>query len=115
MDTQGSRPSESSILKGLSKASFAQPAEILNIDVGGDLIAPIEGEWRSCHARRDGGGGDDSAGSSWGRLIRQSLQDWSRVGAVTPRIHLRWIPGAEVEFPYRERTLEVVLEVVGTV
>jgi hypothetical protein len=37
------------------------------------------------------------------------------VGAVTPGIHLRWLPGARVEFPYRERTLGVVLEVVGTV
>ena len=33
---------------------------------------------------------------------RQSLQDWSRAGARTPGIHLRWLPGARVEFPYRE-------------
>jgi hypothetical protein len=46
---------------------------------------------------------------------RQSLQDWLRVEEVTPGIHLRWLPGARVEFPYRERTLEVALEVVGTV
>ena len=25
---------------------------------------------------------------------------------VTPGIHLRWLPGARIEFPYRERTLE---------
>ena len=37
------------------------------------------------------------------------------MGAVTPGIHLRWLPGARVEFPYRERTMGVVLEVVGTV
>jgi hypothetical protein len=29
------------------------------------------------------------------------------VGAVTPGIHLRWLPGASVEFPRRERTLGV--------
>ena len=38
---------------------------------------------------------------------RQSLQDWFRVAPVTPGIHLRWLPGARVEFPYRERTLGV--------
>ena len=38
---------------------------------------------------------------------RQSLQDWSRAGAVTPGIHLRWLPGARVEFPSRDRTLGV--------
>ncbi len=37
------------------------------------------------------------------------------MGAVTPGIHLRWLPGAAVEFPYRERTLEVALAGVGTV
>ena len=26
---------------------------------------------------------------------------------VTPGIHLRWLPGARVEFPYRERTIQV--------
>ena len=25
---------------------------------------------------------------------------------VTPGIHLRWLPGARIEFPYRERTLD---------
>ena len=39
---------------------------------------------------------------------RQSLQDWFRVAPVTPGIHLRWLPGARVEFPYRERTMGVV-------
>jgi hypothetical protein len=29
------------------------------------------------------------------------------VGEVTPGIHLRWLPGARVEFPYRERTMKV--------
>ena len=29
------------------------------------------------------------------------------MGAATPGIHLRWLPGARVEFPYRERTIEV--------
>jgi hypothetical protein len=29
------------------------------------------------------------------------------VGAVTPGIHLRWLPGARIEFPYRERTMGV--------
>jgi hypothetical protein len=29
------------------------------------------------------------------------------MGAVTPGIHLRWLPGARVEFPYRERTMGV--------
>jgi hypothetical protein len=38
---------------------------------------------------------------------RQSLQDWSRVGAVPPVSHLRWLPGAKVEFPYGERTTHV--------
>ena len=38
---------------------------------------------------------------------RQSLQDWFRVAPVTPGIHLRWLPGARVEFPYRERTMGV--------
>ncbi len=37
---------------------------------------------------------------------RQSLQDWVRVGAKTPGIHLRWLPGATIEFPYRERTMK---------
>ena len=27
--------------------------------------------------------------------------------AATPGIHLRWLLGARVEFPYRERTMEV--------
>ena len=27
--------------------------------------------------------------------------------AATPGIHLRWLPGARVEFPYRERTMGV--------
>jgi hypothetical protein len=61
--------------------------------------------------RGKGRGGDDRAADR----NRQSLQDWSRVGAVTPGIHLRWLPGARVEFPYRERTLEVALGGVGTV
>ena len=26
--------------------------------------------------------------------------------AATPGIHLRWLPGARIEFPYRERTLD---------
>jgi hypothetical protein len=39
--------------------------------------------------------------------MRQSLQDWSRVGEVTPGIQLRWLPGAKREFPYREGTLGV--------
>ena len=26
---------------------------------------------------------------------------------VTPGIHLRWLPGARIEFPYRERTMGV--------
>jgi hypothetical protein len=29
------------------------------------------------------------------------------VGAKTPGIHLRWLPGARIEFPYRERTMGV--------
>jgi len=29
------------------------------------------------------------------------------VGAVTLGIHLRWLPRASVEFPYRERTIQV--------
>ena len=29
------------------------------------------------------------------------------MGAGTPGIHLRWLPGARVEFPYRERTMGV--------
>ena len=37
------------------------------------------------------------------------------MGAVTPGLHLRWLPGARVEFPYRERTLGVALGVAGTV
>jgi hypothetical protein len=28
------------------------------------------------------------------------------VVVVTPGIHLRWLPGARIEFPYRERTLD---------
>ncbi len=44
---------------------------------------------------------------------RQSLQDWFRVAPVTPGIHLRWLPGARVEFPYRERTMGVVLGTGG--
>ena len=44
---------------------------------------------------------------------RQSLQDWLRVAPVTPGIHLRWLPGARVEFPYRERTMGVVLGTGG--
>jgi hypothetical protein len=35
--------------------------------------------------------------------------------AVTPGIHLRWLPGAKLEFPDRERTLGFALEVAGTV
>ena len=44
---------------------------------------------------------------------RQSLQDWFRVAPVTPGIHLRWLPGARVEFPYRERTMGVEFESGG--
>ena len=44
---------------------------------------------------------------------RQSLQDWFLVWAVTPGIHLRWLPGARIEFPYRERTMGVEFEVGG--
>jgi hypothetical protein len=44
VDTLGSRPAESSILKGLSKASSAKPALIHDVDVGGDWIASIAGE-----------------------------------------------------------------------
>ena len=44
---------------------------------------------------------------------RQSLQDWFRVAPVTPGSHLRWLPGARVEFPYRERTMQVVLGTGG--
>jgi hypothetical protein len=32
----------------------------------------------------------------------------------TPGIHLRWLPGAKREFPYRERTMEVAPGVAGT-
>ena len=32
----------------------------------------------------------------------------------TPGIHLRWLPGAKREFPYRERTMEVASGVAGT-
>ncbi len=49
-----------------------------------------------------GGGTSIARIASGADRNRQSLQDWSRVGAVTPGIHLRWLPGARVEFPYRE-------------
>ena len=49
-----------------------------------------------------GGGTSIARIASGAYRNRQSLQDWSRVGAVTPGIHLRWLPGARVEFPYRE-------------
>ena len=29
------------------------------------------------------------------------------MGAVTPGIHLRWLPGAKREFPCRERTMQI--------
>ena len=35
------------------------------------------------------------------------------MGAVTPGSHLRWLPGAKLEFPYGERTLPVALRGVG--
>ena len=72
--------------------------------------------WR----RPQDSGGAMGGGTSIARIAsgadrnRQSLQDWSRVGAVTPGIHLRWLPGARVEFPYRERTMEVEFESGGT-
>jgi hypothetical protein len=60
-----------------------------------------------------GGGTSIARIASGAYRNRQSLQDWSRVGAVTPGIHLRWLPGARVEFPYRERTMEVEFESGG--
>jgi hypothetical protein len=36
------------------------------------------------------------------------------MGAATPGIHLRWLPGARVEFPYRERTMGVEFGTGGT-
>jgi hypothetical protein len=35
------------------------------------------------------------------------------MGAATPGIHLRWLPGARVEFPYRERTMGVEFAIGG--
>jgi hypothetical protein len=64
----------------------------------------LAGRWR----RPRVSGGAMGGGTSIARIAsgayrnRQSLQDWSRVGAVTPGSHLRWLPGARVEFPYRE-------------
>jgi hypothetical protein len=61
-----------------------------------------------------GGGTSIARIASGAYRNRQSLQDWSRVGAVTPGIHLRWLPGARVEFPYRERTMGVEFGTGGT-
>ena len=38
---------------------------------------------------------------SWGRY-RQSLQDWTLAGAGTLGIHLRWLPRARIEIPFRD-------------
>ena len=37
----------------------------------------------------------------WGRY-RQSLQDWAFGGTRTQGIHLRWLPWARVEIPFRD-------------
>ena len=38
---------------------------------------------------------------AWGRY-RQSLQDWAFGGTQTQGIHLRWLPWARVEIPFRD-------------
>ena len=38
---------------------------------------------------------------AWGRF-RQSLQDWTFGGAETLGIHLRWLPRARIEIPFRD-------------
>ena len=48
----------------------------------------------------------DEAGSLDGAIDNPFRIELS-AGAETLGIHLRWLPGAKVEFPYRERTLEV--------
>ena len=60
-----------------------------------------------------GGGTSIARIASGASRNRQSLQDWSRVGAVTPGIHLRWLPGDKREFPSRERKMGVVLGTGG--
>ena len=64
----------------------------------------LAGRWRRPRVSGGAMGGGTSIAriASCANRSRQSLQDWSRVGAVTPGIHLRWLPGARVEFPYRE-------------
>ena len=67
VDTQGSRPPERSILKGLSKASSAKPAAIHDIDFGGDWIASIGGEWMALSCPTRWVERSDRAGSVWCR------------------------------------------------
>jgi hypothetical protein len=84
--------------------------------VGGACASRSDGGDRGIREGRWAMGGGTSIAriASGAYRNRQSLQDWSRVGAVTPGIHLRWLPGARVEFPYRERTMEVEFESGGT-
>ena len=65
---------------------------------GGRILAvPYEME-------RNGAGVSIGRGSrpSVGLRVRQSLQDWSVGRAGTQGSHLRWLPWARIEIPFRD-------------